>query len=553
MYKEYFGLEEMPFSIAPDPRYLYMSEQHREALAHLLFGVNSDGGFVLLTGEVGTGKTTVCRCLLEQVPENAAIAFIINPRLTVEELLAAICDEFSIQYPERNNSIKCYVDLINRYLLEVHAKGKRAVLIIDEAQNLSADVLEQLRLLTNLETNQAKLLQIILLGQPELRDKLSRPELRQLSQRITARYHLEALSKQDVVSYVTHRLTVAGVKDRLFSHAAINKLYRLSAGVPRLINVLCDRSLLGAFAHNEKLVTGSILAKASREVFGEPGGSPQLKKFYSWSLGLLMVVIIGAVFAATYYSNRPLTEANKISGSRDIEAKQDIPLSLPPSTVQKTEVVPDTVPITTNSEPASLILEQSKVMAFQAVFKTWNLIYDAQKYSSACDYAQIHGLQCYYERGNLKTLLVLNHPAVLKLINRQGREFYAALTGVRGDDATLVIGDETKLISLTDIESYHVGDCIILWQPPPQYQGVIKAGEQSPLVPWLNAHLAFIQNTPYKPRTDLIYDDELAGRVKEFQKTSGLAADGIIGPLTFMSLNSAEGRKVPVLKGKEEH
>lgn len=550
MYKEYFGLEELPFSIAPDPRYLYMSEQHREALAHLLYGFNSNGGFVLLTGEVGTGKTTVCRCLLEQIPENSVTAFILNPRLTVEELLAAICDEFGIQYPQGNKSIKCYVDLINRYLLDAHAKGKRAVLIIDEAQNLSADVLEQLRLLTNLETNQVKLLQIILLGQPELRDKLSRPELRQLSQRIIARYHLEALSKQDVASYVTHRLTVAGVKDRLFSQSAMNKLYRLSGGVPRLINVLCDRSLMGAFAHNEKQVTGSILAKASREVFGEPGVSPRLRKAYSWSLGSLMVVIIGVVFASTYYDKRPLSETDTITGLRDPGPKREAPLSLPHSEVPETEIVPDIVPITTNSEAASMTLEQSKVMAFQALFKTWNLIYDAGEYSSACDYAQVHGLQCHYERGNLKTLLVLNHPAALKLINRHGQEFYATLTGIQGDNATLIIGDERRIISLTDIESYRLGDCVILWQPPPQYQGVIKPGERSSLVPWMNVHLAFIQNTPYKPRTDLLYDDELAGRVREFQKASGLAADGIIGPLTLMILNTAERSKIPVLKGE---
>ncbi|MEK7238447.1 MAG: AAA family ATPase, partial [Nitrospirota bacterium] len=247
MYKEFFGFVEMPFSIAPDPRYLYMSEQHREALAHLIYGFKSDGGLVLLTGEIGTGKTTVCRCLLEQTHENSVIAFIINPKLTVAELLATICDEFGIKYPEGNASIKVFVDLINMFLLDAHAKGYKCLLIIDEAQNLSADVLEQLRLLTNLETNQHKLLQIILLGQPELRDKLSQPELRQLAQRIIARYHLGPLSKKDVAAYVTHRLSIAGVRNELFPASTINTLFRLSKGVPRLINVLCDRALLGTF------------------------------------------------------------------------------------------------------------------------------------------------------------------------------------------------------------------------------------------------------------------------------------------------------------------
>src|SRR4030067_2403998 len=202
MYNDYFGLKETPFSIAPDPRYLYMSEQHREAMAHLIYGFNSDGGFVLLTGEIGTGKTTICRCLLEQMHKNSSIAFIINPKLTVEELLATICDEFGIKYPEGNTSIKVFVDLINAFLLDANAKGYKCLLIIDEAQNLNADVLEQLRLLTNLETNQHKLLQIILLGQPELRDKLSQPELQQLGQRVIATPHLGPLSKKDDTAYV---------------------------------------------------------------------------------------------------------------------------------------------------------------------------------------------------------------------------------------------------------------------------------------------------------------------------------------------------------------
>jgi general secretion pathway protein A len=221
MYSEYFGFKETPFSIAPDPRYLYLSERHREALAHLLYGINGNGGFVLLTGEVGTGKTTICRCLLEQIPENSDIALIINPKLSVEELLATICDEFSIRYPEHNTSIKVFVDLINKYLLDALSNGHNTVLIIDEAQNLGADVLEQLRLLTNLETSQRKLLQVILLGQPELKEKLSQPELRQLAQRITARYHLGPLSKKEVAAYVSHRLAVAGVQRQLFPSSTI--------------------------------------------------------------------------------------------------------------------------------------------------------------------------------------------------------------------------------------------------------------------------------------------------------------------------------------------
>jgi len=269
MYLEYFGLREFPFSLAPNPRFLYLSAQHREALAHLLYGVSSEGGFVQLTGEVGTGKTTVCRCFLEQLPPGTRAAVILNPALTAEELLAAICDEFRIARPEGSASVKSSLDLINRFLLGVHAAGEQAVLVIDEAQNLDAAVLEQLRLLTNLETSSRKLLQIILMGQPELRVTLARSDLRQLAQRITARFHLRPLSREETRAYVKHRLEVAGSAEELFPAAVIGRLRRLSRGVPRLINILCDRALLGAFVQGQHRVGYATLAQAAREVAGE--------------------------------------------------------------------------------------------------------------------------------------------------------------------------------------------------------------------------------------------------------------------------------------------
>lgn len=267
MYKKYFGMKRSPFSIAPDPRFLYVSEQHREAMAHLLYGIRSDGGFVLLTGEVGTGKTTIVRRVLQAPRKSIVVAFIIHPALSVAELLAAICDEFGISYP-RKTSIKDLVHRINAFLLDLNAKRKKAILIIDEAQNLSYDVLEQIRLLTNLETNERKLLQIILVGQPELRDKLARPELKQLAQRIVARCHLEALSKADLFIYVNHRLGVARGKSDLFSQDALNSLYVYSGGIPRLINIICDRALLGAYVLRKEIVDRATLAKAAAEVLG---------------------------------------------------------------------------------------------------------------------------------------------------------------------------------------------------------------------------------------------------------------------------------------------
>lgn len=316
MYLDYFGLKEIPFSIAPDPRYLYMSERHREALAHILYGVSGQGGFVVLTGEVGTGKTTICRCFLNQVPKNTDVAFIINPKLSARELMATICDELGIEYPD-SASIKVLNDLINHYLLSAHADKRHTVLIIDEAQNLRVDVLEQLRLLTNLETSEKKLLQIILLGQPELRDLLAQNELRQLAQRVTARYHLHELSKMEVGAYVQCRLAVAGRKGRIFTQKAIKKLYQLSGGVPRLINLICDRALLGAYASQSEMVEAYHIKHAYDEIQGEKVRKPLLShalvKYSAMGVGALsfmaLALLIFNLINQQFKTNEPLVQA----------------------------------------------------------------------------------------------------------------------------------------------------------------------------------------------------------------------------------------------------
>lgn len=279
MYAKHFGLTQDPFSIAPDPRYLFMSERHREALAHLLFGLGATpnsaatagGGFVLLSGEIGTGKTTVCRCLMEQVPSHCHVAYIFNPKLTAMELLRTVCDEFHVHVPSGASTAKDYIDALNAFLLATHAEGKNCVLIIDEAQNLAIDVLEQLRLLTNLETNTHKLLQIVLIGQPELRTLLAQPALEQLAQRVLARFHLDALSEAETRLYVAHRLSVAGLSGPSpFQPAALRRIYNLAGGVPRRINLLCGRAMLGAYSQGLAQISRTVVDKAAREVFGSP-------------------------------------------------------------------------------------------------------------------------------------------------------------------------------------------------------------------------------------------------------------------------------------------
>lgn len=273
MYLDFFGLHEKPFSIAPDPRYLYLTDQHKEALAHLNFGVGDEGGFIVLTGDVGTGKTTVCRSLLNQLPKNVEVAFVINPKVSALEMLEAICDDLDVHYTEEP-TIKSLVDALNTHLLSSYACGKHTILIIDEAQNLADDVLEQLRLLTNLETNEKKLLQLILLGQPELREKLNSQSMINLSQRVTARFHLQPLNLQETTEYIYHRLHVAGFRGELFSRSAIRHVYKKSGGVPRLINVICDRCMLGAYTAGVLKVEYPLVVEASKETLAAEGISP---------------------------------------------------------------------------------------------------------------------------------------------------------------------------------------------------------------------------------------------------------------------------------------
>ncbi len=268
MYTRYFGLTEKPFAIAPNPRYLYMSELHREAMAHLLYGISSEGCIILLTGDVGTGKTTVCRCLVDQLPATTDIAMILNPKLTIMDLFKTICEELKIPIDDAAPTVKTYVDLLNVYLLDAHAKGRNTALIIDEAQNLDIEILEQLRLLTNLETNTNKLLQIVLIGQPELRQILADPQLSQINQRVTTRYHLGPLQPADIDNYIQHRIAIAGgnTRNALFSDSAIQYVAKFSKGIPRVINLLCDHALLGAYADNQDHVSLKVMKKAASEL-----------------------------------------------------------------------------------------------------------------------------------------------------------------------------------------------------------------------------------------------------------------------------------------------
>ncbi len=531
MYRAYFGLNENPFSIAPDPRYFFMSDGHREALAHFVYGVRSDGGFVLLTGEVGTGKTTVCRCLLEQMPENVEIAIILNPRLTVEELLATICDEFGIGYPKDAGSIKLFVSRINDYLLDLHARGRRAILILEEAQNLSVEVLEQIRLLTNLETNQRKLLQIIMIGQPELKEILARPELRQLSQRITARYHLGPLLKQEIGAYIDHRLSVAGLaRGRLFPDAALRRLFRLTGGVPRLINVICDRALTGAFARGKEQVDRETLITAAREVTGGDTGHSRRARLYRGTLAGV-VLLLGIVSALAYYGQRigPLQK------------------SRPPAVVQETASGEGAGGSGIGAVAAPALPGAAKDLSYRALFDLWKIRYDPQDRRTPCEQALRQGLRCQEEKGSLISLRQLNRPAVVTLRGEKAAEEHLLLTSLQEGTAVVTVGGESRSVDLQDIALRWSGGYLLLWRPPPGFTAELAPQGRGAVVAWLDRQLALVQGRPADPKGAAVYDERLVKQVKEFQAAAGLTPDGIVGWRTIIRLSEAAGSGGPTL------
>lgn len=552
MYHQYFGFADAPFSIAPDPRYLYLSQRHQEALAHLLYGVNGDGGFVLLTGEIGAGKTTVCRCLLEQIPSDCDVAYIFNPKLTVDELLSTLCTEFGIAIPPGTSSVKVFVDCINAYLLDAHARQRHTVLIIDEAQNLSPVLLEQMRLLTNLETSQRKLLQIVLIGQPELATLLERPELRQVSQRIVARYHLGPLSKTEVAAYVRHRLEVAGAKPGLIPARLTGRLYRLSAGIPRVINVLCDRALLGAYVEGKDHVDGATLKQAAREALHRPARSGMHRLF---ALSAALLVVVAAALVAALYRYEP--EKSPAAALLPAQAGSPQPVqsvALSVGAAQADALPAQAVPAATLSPnlawPASEPLAESLPLAYATLLRLWGQDYRAG--ADACQQAGAFGLRCYSTRGGLDELRRLNRPAVLRMRGTRGEEFHATLTALDENSASFAIGAERTRIALSALAAQWSGHYLVLWRPPAQVAGeLIRAGERGPAAQWLAAELALANGRRASPNDKAVFDDALAREVKAFQLAQGLVPDGAVGRQTLMRLASLDDHAAPTLKPRQ--
>ena len=544
MYLSFFGLNEKPFAITPDPRYLYLSERHAEALAHLLYGINEAGGFVQLTGEVGTGKTTIVRSLLAQTPKNAEIALILNPKMTAPEFLLTICEELGIGVPDAaTGSLKDLVDILSEYLLRAHAAGHRVVLVVDEAQNLSPEVLEQVRLLTNLETNTQKLLQIILIGQPELRELLSRNELRQLAQRITGRYHLNPLSHDETAAYVRHRLRVAGATTDIFAAQALNTVFSLSQGVPRVINVICDRALLGAYSLDRHRVTTSLVRSAAAEVFGRRFTPDWLPWAATAAIALVLSGVTFAVWKAQPWRAHAQAVASSEAVARD-EGAAAVPVALA------------TTPRPPAPQLAQLLTQHgadtATDAAFAKLFGLWGAKYQPSG-TDPCTQAAALGLACIAERGSFGQLRLYNHPAILLLHDTAGATHQVVLTALDDEQARLDLGG-AQPVSLGELSRYWLGDFVMLWRPASSPVKALSSGMRGAQVRWLRQSLQRLRGVQGDEPVSDVFDEELAGEVREFQRLHQLSVDGIAGVQTQIALAAAvAGAGSPLLSVADTH
>lgn len=501
-----------------------MSAQHQEGLAHLLYGINQVGGFVALTGEVGTGKTTLCQCLLQQLPDDVDIALVLNPKLSTVELLATICDELHIEYDKDWPTVKGLIDNLNAHLLSSHAKGRKTILLIDEAQNLTFDLLEQIRLLTNLETSQSKLLQIILVGQPELKELLDKPELRQLNQRITARFHLIPLTLSETKAYIKYRLTLAGGNPKTFKNRAIRRIYHLTHGIPRLINILCDRCLLGAYVNDQTSVTKKLVNKAAAEVFSES----KTKKYPIYFFSLLSIGI--GLAAGWYMSQYPLPKKNIAPPPPIIKQPVQQPIIQP-------AIPKETIKPTQPKAPATFetLLKQQDLTLQQGVSNLLNM-WENPPGESSCEQLATHDYHCMFGKTTWQQLIQMQRPAILEFSLNDSQPKYALLTGLKNGNPVFQF-NEDRVFSSDKVLQHWQGYFMLIWHSPARNLSLLEPGKTYHAVPWVRNK--FFKDA--KPSTDAnsnIFDEELTTEILKFQSSHRLRADGIVGPKTFIFLQN---------------
>jgi general secretion pathway protein A len=549
MYNQYFGLKENPFALSPDPRYLYLSQRHQDALAHLMYGITGGGGFVLLTGEVGTGKTLMIRALLQRLPETVDVALVLYPFLTVREFMVALCDDLRIEKPQEP-TLKALIDTLNRFLLDNHARGRRTVLIVDEAHRLNREVLEQIRLLTNLETTKEKLLQIVLVGQPELNEVLAQPEMRQLTQRITARYDLQALTAHDTRAYVQHRCRVAGAGAPLFTSLALWWAHRQTQGVPRLINILCDRALLAAYGRGRHKVGIRLLRAAAREL--DRGLLPRPRRAVAVTLAVVLAGFVAGValwrlapewlplMARAPQLEQPVVAPGEPAGQAATAAVTQPAAQSPGAdgAVAANRSGPATAPVTLTQILTDPAIPTDTNTAFERLFAHWQLDYAKFEGATGCERAQQAGLRCLFESGTWNNLRLLNRPAIIELVDEAGTRHHVLVARLAEDRAMLEFPGREVEVTLTEVDRVWFGKYLLLWNPPAVGERPIRRGMRGAPVAWVREALAgYGLARPAATRGDL-FDAGLESQVREFQRRHQLQDDGIVGRLTLIYLRT---------------
>ncbi len=568
MYLNFFGLSSEPFSIAPDPRFLFMSERHGEALAHLRYGLQSSGGFVVLSGEIGAGKTTLCRCLMEQVPELCEVAYLFNPKLTERELLQSVCADFGIDLPPGvagAPSVKDLIDALNAHLLANHAQGRHSVLIIDEAQALSAALLEQLRLLTNLETHERKLLQIVLIGQPELRDMLERPELEQLAQRVVARFHLDTLTAPETEQYIRHRLSVAGSTGAIpFDAESLRRIHQLSKGVPRRINLLCDRALLGAYAEGRPQVRRRMVDQAASEVFGTAPPAARMRPGARWAqagvvaataaAGLLVAgwISVGGRGADSPGARLAGAPASAVSMAASVAAAASDGAAVAAMTAASAAAsapalqLPPVEPWLGEAELATRLgrATTDEQQAWRDLAVAWLL---TPLDGDPCTATAALGVHCFKRKGTLSLLRQLDRPTLLPLYGADGVAHFAQLLGVLDGGARLRLDGRAVRVTPEVLATAWRGEFGTLWRAPPGYRLDASAASGTRVdARWLGTQLARASGAASAPAMAPV-EGRLRAAVMAFQQSQGLEADGQAGSLTLMQLNRVAGVDEPHL------
>jgi len=588
MYEQYFGLKAEPFSVAPDPRFLYMSDRHREALTLLTHGLRHAGSFVLLTGEIGAGKTTVWRAFLEQLPSHFDVAYVVNPKLGVNALLTRIREDLRVELTEGEDALSDAIDAIHGHLLLAHSQGRRTLIVVDEAQALSVEVMEQLRLLTNLViTAERKLVQVLLIGQPELRTMLEQPALEPLAQRVVARYHLTPLAEAETARYIAHRLQIAGLTgESPFEPAAVRQIHRLCGGVPRRINVLCDRALVDACTRRLPRVDVATVERAAGQVFGrrpappsQPAVAPALAPPLAWprwlaaGAAIAAAVAAGVAFAptlaplaASLFTFKAATGSPRAAAMTRVvpvsppaavaapiatdatpppAATQAAPMSgldTPPSPLLTSAIAPPATPPAPASALDALFARGSadEGAAWRGLAALWGV---SLAPGDACEVAVPQGLHCHRTRGGLGPIRQLARPGIVKLTDEHGHSAHVLLTGLGDDSATLRIGGVEQTVPLAQLARAWRGEFATFWRAPAGYRTGELASGDGPLATWLRERLASIDAVGAAPGAE----QPLSSRIFAFQLAHGLEPDGLAGPLTMMQLNRASGVDEPRL------